>query len=88
MREDGHVLKIDKEHPSSDLLHHVSTQEEHDGADGQTAETDVGGRRDLETLLLQKVHCPVNVLLTGNQRHDQLRVLVYDPVPAWTDPPA
>jgi hypothetical protein len=32
--------------------------------------------------------CPVNVLLTGNQRHDQLRVLVYDPVPAWTDPPA
>jgi hypothetical protein len=55
VREDDHVLKIDKEHPSPDSFHHVTAQEEDDGADGQTAETDVGGRRNLETLLLQKV---------------------------------
>lgn len=55
MREDGHVLKIDKEHPSPDSFHHVTAQEEDDGADGQATETNVGGRRDLQTLLLQKI---------------------------------
>jgi hypothetical protein len=32
--------------------------------------------------------CPVNVFLREEQRPHQLDVLVYDPVSAWTDPPA